>query len=93
MRPLLVLRRVFRSDILIFMKRHPNFKLFALIRRHKLSKKLIAELCRCGRTSVYCWTRDRDHKEFVKMSPTHLRLLQLELGEDHPYKLPPMPGR
>ena len=69
------------------MKRHPNFKLNALIRRHKLSKKLVASLCHCGRTSVYSWTREPDHKDFFKMSATHLRLLQLELGEgDPPYR-------
>ncbi len=72
--------------MMVDMKRHPNWKLKAIIRYHKLSKKLVAELCRCGRTSVYCWTREIGHQDFVKMSDTHLRLLQLELGEgDPPY--------
>ena len=79
------LRNFARSDMMADMKRHPNWKLNAIIRRHKLSKKLIAELCQCGRTSVYCWTRPIDHKDFVKMSSAHLRLLQLELGEVEPY--------
>ena len=66
------------------MKRHPNFKLKALMRRHKLTQLKVAEICRCGRTAVYYWTRDPDHKDFTKMSGTHLRLLQLELGAAEP---------
>jgi len=88
-----VLRTVWCSDMMVNMKRHPNFKLIALIRRHKLSKKQVADLCQCGRTSVYSWTRDIDHRDFFKMSGTHMRLLQLELGEgDIPFYLQNMPA-
>ena len=66
------------------MKRHPNYKLKALMKRHKLTQLMVAKICRCGRTAVYYWTREVDHKDFTKMSSTHLRLLQLELGAVDP---------
>lgn len=63
---------------------HPNQELLTLIKRHKLSKARVASLCRCGRTSVYSWTREPDHKDFFKMSESHLQLLRLELREVKP---------
>jgi hypothetical protein len=64
--------------------KNPNKRLLTLIKRHKLKQMDVAHLCRCGRTSVYYWTREPDHKDFTPMSGTHLRLLELELGEVQP---------
>jgi len=69
--------------MMIVMK-HPNQELLNLIDRHGLSKARVAALCRCGRTSVYSWTRDPKHKDFFPMSETHLQLLRLELREVKP---------
>jgi len=66
------------------MKRHPNHRLITMMKRFKLTQMQAAELCRCGRTAVYYWTRDPKHKDFTKMSDTHLRLLLLELKQVEP---------
>lgn len=66
------------------MKAHPNQELFDLIQKHDLSKARVAELCCCGRTSVYSWTREPDHKDFFPMSRANLQLLRLELREVKP---------
>lgn len=72
-------------------KRHPNYRLLAAMKRHRLTQLKVAELCRCGRTAVFYWTRDPAHKDFTKMSDTHLRLLLLELGDVAPVGPPPKP--
>ena len=64
--------------------RHPNQRLFTLIKRYKLTYIKVAELCCCGRTTIYYWTRDPDHKDFCKMSATYLHLLEFEVGEREP---------
>ena len=59
---------------------HPNQRLLDLIERHNLTQKQVAELCMCGRTAVYLWTREPDHPRFTVMKPVYLRLLELELS-------------
>ncbi len=70
------------------MNKNPNKELLRLIKKWDLSKSEVSILCRCGRTSVYSWTRDTDHKDFFPMSNTHLHLLKLELSEASPYVTP-----
>ncbi len=77
------------SDMMIRMNKpkepHPNQELLNLIKTWGLVKSEVAALCRCGRTSVYSWTREPDHKDFFKMSDSHLQLLRLELHQVLPY--------
>jgi DNA-binding transcriptional regulator YiaG len=57
-----------------------NPELIALIKDHKLTSKVIAEMLDVSPTTVTNWRRDGDPKHARQMSRSNLKLLKLSLG-------------
>lgn len=73
----LVMAGLFRYDDAM---KNPNQALLDLIWDYNLDQHDVSKLCRAGRTAVYFWLCDPEHKNFQKISDAYLRLLELELG-------------